>query len=90
MTQAPNAPKIEFPCAGYPIKIMGPSAPDFKAFVLDLVKLHDPTHDGEAEVRESRKGNFQAVNVKIYAISAAQIEALYIDLKASGRVNMVL
>ena len=90
MNQVPDTPKIEFPCPDYPIKVVGESAPDFKEFVLGLVKLHDPTHNGEVEIRDSRKGTFQAVNVKILAISAAQIEALYIDLKASGRVKIVL
>ncbi len=90
MKKTSQLPKIEFPYAGYPIKILGAYTPDFKKFVLEVVKTHDPDHNGEAVVKISRNGNFQSITVKILVLSQAQLEALFNDLKASGRIKMVL
>ncbi len=89
MNEQQDAPKIEFPC-DYPIRIMGKAAPDYKQFVVDVVKKHAPEFSGHAEVKESRNGTFQSVVVVIRATGAPQLKALYEDLKASGRVHMVL
>ena len=82
-------PKIEFPC-DYPIRVMGRAAPDYKDFVVEVMKKHDPSFNGEAEVKDSRTGKFQSVVVTICATGEPQLKALYEDLKASGRVHMVL
>ena len=34
----PEAPKIEFPCEGYPIKIMGEAGADFQQY-LSLIHI---------------------------------------------------
>lgn len=90
MNQMTEKPKIVFPCTHYPVKVIGPAAPDFKNFILQTVRLHDPQHDGTAQVKESSKGRFYAVSVRICAVNHAQIKALYGDLKNSGRVSMVI
>jgi uncharacterized protein len=86
----PGTVQIEFPCA-YPIKVMGLDENDFAASVIDIVRRHDPGMDPQTvSYRPSRNGKYLAVNVTITATGPAQIKALFEELKASGRVAMVL
>jgi putative lipoic acid-binding regulatory protein len=81
---------IEFPCA-YPIKVMGLHEDDFAACVLDIVRRHDPAISAEQlSYRPSRTGKYLSVNVTITATGVTQLQALFDELKASGRVAMVL
>ncbi|MCL6269130.1 DUF493 domain-containing protein [Sansalvadorimonas sp. 2012CJ34-2] len=89
MTEEQKAPKIEFPC-DYTIRIMGAVTEDFHEVVLSIVKNHDPEHNGEYTVRDSKKGRFQSVVVTINATGEPQLRALHEELKNSGRVLMVL
>ncbi|WP_263080577.1 DUF493 domain-containing protein [Endozoicomonas sp. Mp262] len=84
-----DAPKIVFPC-DYPIRIMGAAAPDFKDFVVRVVKKHARDFDGKADVKASRTGKYFSVHVVIRATGEQQLKALHEELKASGRVQMVL
>ena len=88
MQQEP--PKIEFPCA-YPIKVMGDATPDFRDFVVELMRRHDTALD-ESLVTEriSSKGTFSSVTVTITATGVPQLQVIHAELKASGRVKMVL
>lgn len=85
-----DAPRIVYPC-DYPIKVIGAAAPDFKDFVQRLVSQHAPDLDPDKiSVNSSRTARFFSVQVVIVARSEAQISAIFQDLKASGRVHMVL
>jgi len=85
-----EAPKIEFPCE-YPIKVVGRAAPDYKQFVIDVVKKHADDLDPEkVEINPSRNGNFYSVRFTIIATGVDQLEAIFEELKASGRVTMVI
>ncbi len=87
---AEAAPKIEFPCE-FPIKVMGQADPDFKACVLDVLVASGTHYLRESvSVVDSRKGRFQSVRVTIHAQSAQHLEDLHQELKATGRVQMVL
>ncbi|MBB5322701.1 HP0495 family protein [Marinobacter oulmenensis] len=89
MTQ-PKAPKIEFPC-DYVIKVIGDSAPDFTEFVVEVVEQHAPgIEETDISVTGSSKGRFSSVQLKIVATGEEQLKALFDELKASGRVHMVL
>lgn len=82
--------KIEFPCE-YPIKVMGRDVSDYRETVLEIIRRHAPDlRDENISYRFSRNRNYLAVNVTIYATGVKQIKALFEDLKASGRVSMVL
>jgi putative lipoic acid-binding regulatory protein len=82
--------QIEFPCA-YPIKVMGLDENDFAASVIAIVRRHDPALDvASISYRPSRNGKYLSVNVTITATGPAHIQALFEELKASGRVAMVL
>ncbi|MBE0484963.1 DUF493 domain-containing protein [Marinobacter sp.] len=86
----PKPPKIEFPC-DYVIKVIGNAAPDFTEFVLGVVEQHAPgVCEADVSVTGSSKGRFSSVHLKIVATGEQQLQALFEDLKASGRVHMVL
>lgn len=92
--QQPQPPKIEFPC-DYEIRIMGSAAmgsaaPDFKDVCVEIIKKHAADYDGNCRVKPSRAGNFESVMVKIVATGEEQLRAIFEDLKATGRVKMVL
>jgi len=83
-------PKITFPC-DYPIKVVGDAADDFAATVCQIVVRHDPTFEATSvRVVPSRKGRFQSVRLTIRATGEAQLKALFEELKATGRVHMVV
>lgn len=82
--------KIRFPCA-YPIKVMGLDVDDYRHEVLRIIRQHAPElRDRDVHYRASRNGKYLAVNVTIWATGTGQLRALFEDLKASGRVKMVL
>ncbi|WP_027858871.1 YbeD family protein [Marinobacterium jannaschii] len=86
-----EAPKIEFPCPDYPIKVVGRAAEDFKGFVIETVQVHAPDLDLKTvTVQDSRNGNFRSVRFRITATGEEQLRALHKDLMASGRVQMVI
>jgi putative lipoic acid-binding regulatory protein len=86
----PKAPKIEFPCA-YPLKVVGAATEDFQEFVIDVLERHAGTISREhIEVRSSSNGRYLSVRVTITATGPEQLQALFIELKSSGRVQVVL
>ena len=85
-----DPPRIEFPC-DYPVKVMGAAADDFEAFVVAVMERHaGPVPAERVSVRASGKGNWLSVTVTIVATGEAQLRAIFEELKASGRVQMVL
>lgn len=85
-----DAPRIEFPCQ-YPIKIIGTAGDGFVELVGEIVERHAPGLDrGAIDVRDSKNGRFVSVRIVITATGPEQLEALHVELKASGRVQMVL
>lgn len=91
MSDQPQMPKIEFPCANYPIKVVGENVDDFRGFVIESVQIHVPDLDVK-KVTEvaSRTGKYLSVRLVITAQSEEQLQNLHQDLKASGRVQTVL
>ena len=84
-------PKIEFPCERYPIKVIGDAGEGFSETVTAVIRRHVPDFDETTLVtRDSRNGRFLSVQVLITATSVEQLQAIHIDLRATGRVHMVL
>ena len=83
-------PKLEYPCP-YPIKVMGEHSDDFASVIVAIVQLHDPavTHE-HVRIRASSQGRYVSLNITFTAQSPEHIMALHADLKASGRVQIVL
>lgn len=85
-----DAPKIEFPCP-YPLKVVGDAADDFREFVATVLERHaGPIEVDALEVVSSRNGRFLSVRATIIATGEPQLKALFNELKASGRVHMVI
>ena len=81
---------IEFPCE-YPVKIIGTAAADFREAMEAIVERHAPAFPRDrTTVRMSSGGRYAAVTVYIVATGEQQLRALFEELKASGRVQMVL
>ncbi|HDZ56696.1 MAG TPA: DUF493 family protein [Pseudomonas xinjiangensis] len=86
----PDAPRIEFPCQ-YPIKVIGEAGEGFSELVLNIVERHSPGIDTSGiEVKDSKNGRFLSLRLVITATGPEQLQALHADLKATGRVHMVL
>ncbi|MBK9469485.1 MAG: DUF493 domain-containing protein [Pseudomonadales bacterium] len=82
--------RIEFPC-DYPVKIVGDAADDFRCVVEAIVERHAGGFARELTTeRFSANGRFVSVTVTIVATGPAQLQALFEDLKSTGRVHMVL
>lgn len=83
-------PRITFPCR-YSVKVVGDAAEDFTAVVCQITSRHDPEFDATTvKVVDSRNGRFQSVRLSIRATGEAQLQALFEELKATGRVHMVV
>lgn len=86
-----QAPKIEFPCPNYPIKVIGEAGDGFSDLVIEVIQRHAPDLDADTLVtRDSRNGRFLSVQVLITATGVEQLQAIHVDLRATGRVHMVL
>lgn len=86
-----QAPKIEFPCLNYPIKVIGDAGEGFAELVVEVIQRHAPDLDATTLVlRDSRNGRFLSVQLLITATGVEQLQAIHVDLRATGRVHMVL
>lgn len=84
-------PKIEFPCAGYPVKVIGDAGDGFTELVVEVIRRHAPDLDETSlVVRDSRNGRFLSLQILITATGVDQLQAINTDLRATGRVHMVL
>lgn len=85
----PTPPKITFPCA-YTLRIIGEGGADFRSLVVGIVRQHAALDEATVSVRESRGGRFHSVTLTIEATGESQLMTIFTDLKATGRVQMVL
>ncbi len=94
MSQTPSsqpAPKIEFPCENYPIKVLGETAPDLHAYVIEIMERHAPGFDQtRITINESSKGRFQSLTVWIRATGVDQLTAIHNDLRINRLIKMVM
>ena len=86
-----DAPKIEFPCDRYLIKVMGDAIPDFKPFVASVLCKFDTnvTVDSFRE-NPSKNGRFVSLNVHMRIEEAEHLQQLFDELKLNPMVKMVL
>ena len=85
-----DPPKIEFPC-DYPVKVLGLSSADYESTVLAIVEQHAPGFSrARITQRTSRNSKFTAITVFITATGQSQLEALHVELMATGVVKMVI
>lgn len=87
----PDAPKIEFPCANYPIKVVGKGAEDYDQVIFEIIRIHAPECDFERiSVRDSKNGRFRAITLYITATGIQQLQNIHTDLSAHEYVHMVI
>jgi uncharacterized protein len=85
-----EAHKIKFPCP-YPIKVVGTAAEDFREYVVAVMERHAGALNAEQiDVRASSNGRFLSVRVTIIATGVEQLQTIFEELKASGRVHIVI
>ena len=86
-----DAPKIEFPCPNYPIKVIGRASVDFKELVVNIVRKHaSDLDDACVSEQDSSKGSFRSIRFEITATGEEQLKALHQELMATGQVKMVI
>jgi len=91
MAKKTEAPKIEFPCPNYPVKVLGEAADDYESFVVDIVRVHAPEFDVERmTINHSRNGRFTSITFFITAESEEQLENMHKDLIQHDRIKMVM
>lgn len=92
-SQVPTDPRrsaLKFPCR-FPIKAVGEGGDALRARVVEIVRAHAPELDDEdIWVRPSRSGRFVSVTVIVAADSQAQLDAIYLALRAEPMVSVVL
>lgn len=82
--------QITFPC-DYSLKVVGDAAEDFASCVCKVVSQYAPDlNESAIQVVDSRNGRFQSVRMTIRATGEEQLRQLFEDLKATGRVHMVV
>ncbi len=88
---APDAPKIEFPCENYLIKVVAMDADDTQVNVVECVRKHAPDFDDKTiSLNRSSKGRFVSFSFRINAQSEDQLAKLHGDLMAVEAVKMVI
>lgn len=90
-TEQPAAPKIEFPCEDYPIKVLGDSGERLYQLVIEVMERNVPGFDQtRVTVKDSRKGRFQSVTVWITATGAPQLQTIHEELREDPCIKMVM
>ncbi len=87
----PEAPKIEFPCVGYPVKVMGEASVEYFEFAIMVMEKHAPGFDRDKlSSKTSRNGNFQSITFFITATGVTQLEELHVELRTNPKTKIVL
>jgi uncharacterized protein len=82
--------KIEFPCADYPIKVVGDSGENYKSTVIEILSQHAKVDLSTLAERQSSNGKYTTVQLHIEATSEDQLRDINSALRATGIVHMVL
>jgi len=84
-------PKIEFPCADYPVKALGEASDAYYAQVLAVFDCHAKGYAKDRiKVQPSRNGRFHSITVFIEATGVDQLQAIFEDLKKIDATKMVI
>ena len=76
MVTETSPPTIEFPCDGYPIKVIGESDPGLTASVVAIVRTHDTAfEEASVSLNASSRGSYTAVRLSIRATGEASSSA---------------
>ena len=82
-----DAPKIEFPCANYPIKVVGQCIAGYDAIIIEVMRRYDPSLDVS---KVHSKGTFRSITLYITATGEDQLAKLHAELTSLECVKMVM
>ena len=82
--------KIEFPCADYPIKVIGDTVVGFKDTVIEILSKYAQVDINTLAERQSKEGKYTTVQLHIVATGEDQLHNINSALRATGIVKMVL
>ena len=85
-----KAPKIEFPNADYPIKIIADTGVGVRDKVIEIVAKHAVINHELSAERQSSNGKYTTVQLHIIATGQDQLYDINSELRATGFVHMVL
>jgi uncharacterized protein len=85
-----KAPKIEFPCADYPIKVIGETGVGNKDKIVEIVNKHAKINHALDVERQSTNGKYTTIQLHIVATDQDQLYNINSELRATGFVHMVL
>ena len=81
---------IEFPCADYPIKVVGDSGANYKSTVIEILSQHAKVDLSTLAERQSSNGKYTTLQLHIVATGQEQLYNINSELRATGIVKMVL
>lgn len=90
MAKKTDAPKIEYPCPNYPVKVLGESADDYEEFVVSLMHEHAKFDEKRIAFNKSSNGRFTSITFFITAESLEQLEKLHKDFIKHDRIKLVM
>ncbi|WP_397453807.1 DUF493 domain-containing protein [Pseudomonas sp. NA-150] len=82
--------KIVFPCADYPIKVIGDTGAGFTAMVIEVLGKYAEVDLATLAERQSSNGKYTTVQLHIIATGEEQLSDINSALRATGPVRMVL
>ncbi|WP_407312595.1 DUF493 domain-containing protein [Pseudomonas sp. nanlin1] len=82
--------EIKFPCADYPIKVIGDTSVGFKDKVIEIVQKHAEVDLKTLAERQSSNGKYTTIQLHIVATGQEQLYDINSELRATGTVHMVL
>ena len=89
MTES-NEDVFKFPC-DYPIKVFGLNQPDLINTVSTIVESHvGKLHSNQISLKNSSKGKYVSVTIRIIATSRKQLDSINEDLQDCPLVSYLL
>ena len=89
MTES-NDDIFKFPCE-YPIKVFGLNKPKFQKNICSIIENYvGKLHDNQISIKNSSKGKYVSVTIRIIATSRKQLDSINEDLQKSPLVSYLL
>ena len=85
-----NEDVFKFPC-DYPIKVFGINQPDLVNTISTIVESHvGKLHSNQISLKNSSKGKYVSVTIRIIATSRKQLDSINEDLQDCPLVSYLL
>lgn len=86
-----DAPKIEFPCPNYPIKVVGKCIAGYDTIIIEIMRRYDASLNvSKVSGKDSAKGTFRSITLYINATGEDQLAKLHAELMSLECVKMVI